>query len=171
MPMNQTLLEEFKREMDHTRKCIERIPQDKWDWKPHEKSWKMGDLATHIANITGWMAMNINTDSLDLAPPLGDPVKPILTSTVQEVLEVFDKGVSEGMSALVEVADEHLRAPWVLLRGGVQLYSAPRIEDIRYNILNHHIHHRAQLCVYLRLCDVPIPAIYGPSADEEEIIA
>jgi uncharacterized damage-inducible protein DinB len=170
MPMNQALIEEFQQEMAHTRRCIERIPQDKWDWKPHQKSWKMGDLATHIANITGWMAININTDAMDLAPPGGEPMKPTLTSTVQETLELFDKGVADGKSALASTTDEHLLDSWALLRGGVQLYSAPRIEDIRYNILNHHIHHRAQLCVYLRLCDVPVPAIYGSSADEDEIL-
>jgi uncharacterized damage-inducible protein DinB len=167
MTLSEALLPEFDREMANTRKTLERVPEDKFGWKPHEKSMLMGDLASHLALLPGWVVNTINQDSLDLAPPgeESDPFAP--ASSRQELLEMFDKNVVSARDSLTGVSDEHLLKSWTLLVGGKQILSRPRIAVLRDFVMSHTIHHRAQLGVYLRLNDVPVPAIYGPSADEE----
>lgn len=166
MPISQALLPEFDQEMVHTRKSLERVPDDKLAWKPHEKSMTMGLLATHVAEIPGWGAVAIQQDSFDVAPPGSPPYQPPAVNSRADILEIFDKNIAAARAAIAGAADEQWMKPWTLLSGGNAIFTMPRIAVLRGMIMNHMIHHRAQLGVYLRLNDVPVPSIYGPSADE-----
>ena len=166
MPIADSILPEFDHEMANTRKTLERVPDDKFAWKPHEKSMTMGHLAGHLAQMPGWGKDTLTTESFDVAPVDGPPVQPSQPKNRQEVLALFDKGVAEVRAALAAAKDDQLLKPWSLLAGGKPIFTMPRIAVIRGMILNHSIHHRAQLGVYLRLNNLPVPAIYGPSADE-----
>lgn len=166
MSMNESLLPEFNQEMSITRRALERVPMEKTAWRPHEKSMPLGALASHVANIPAWMAPTILQDSLDLAPPGGEPYKTPQAATREELVGFFDRNVEEARSALAGVTDERLLQTWTLLMGGKEAFSAPRIGVLRGMILNHNIHHRAQLGIYLRLNGVAVPSTYGPSADE-----
>jgi uncharacterized damage-inducible protein DinB len=165
MPMNQALLAEFDQEMGNTRKTLERVPDSKWDWKPHAKSGTMGWLANHIAMFPGWAATTLSTESLDFAPG-GKPIEFPSGRNRQELLAIFDRGVAQARAGLAKGTDEQLLATWTLLNNGQIFFAMPRISVLRMMIMNHLIHHRAQLCVYFRLNDIPVPALYGPSADE-----
>jgi uncharacterized damage-inducible protein DinB len=167
MGLNKALLPEFDHEMANTRKTLERVPEDKFGWKPHEKSMLMGDLATHLSNLPSWVVLGINSDSFDMAPPGAPPFKLPQANSVKEVLEMFDKNVAEAREAITNASDELLFKPWSLLSGGKTIFTMPKIAVLRSFVMNHTIHHRAQLGVYLRLNDVPVPSIYGPSADED----
>ncbi len=164
MSMNQALLPEFDQEMANTRKTLERIPDDKMGWKPHPKSFPMGTLARHVAQLAGWIAVTINKDSLELAGTPGYP--PPEENKHKELLEVFDKSVADSRAALAGASDETLRKQWTLTMNGQTLLAMPKIAVVRSMVMNHLIHHRAQLGVYLRMNDVAVPALYGPSADE-----
>jgi uncharacterized damage-inducible protein DinB len=166
MSLSEALLPEFDQEMGHTRKTLERVPEGKPDWKPHEKSMPMGYLSVHIALLPSWGKEVITKDSLDVAPPGAPPFQMPTAKSRIELLEMFDKSAAEGRAAIADASDEHLRKPWTLLAGGKTIFTMPRIMVLRGMVMNHIIHHRAQLGVYLRLNDVPVPAIYGPSADE-----
>ena len=166
MPVHDALLPEFDQEMASTRKVLERCPEDKFGWKPHQKSFSMGSLATHIVNMTGWTVDTIDKDSFDVQPPGAPPYKEEPVKSQKELLERFDKNVTSARAAIAGASDEHLMKPWSLLAGGQTLFTMPRIACLRGFVMNHTIHHRAQLGVYLRLNDIPVPAIYGPSADE-----
>ena len=168
MPVNEQLLPEFDAEMANTRKALERIPAD-FGWKPHEKSMSLGRLATHIGEIPHWCGVTIDTAELDLAPPGAPPYQPRSTSTRDEVLAMFDKNVADARKSLAGASDQHLAASWSLLMTGKTLFSMPRIAVIRNMVINHLIHHRGQLTVYLRLLGIPVPALYGPSADEGQM--
>jgi len=165
--IRDALLPEFDQEMANTRKTLERCPEDKFGWKPHPKSFSMGSLATHIANMTGWTTDVIEKDSFDIAPVGAPPYKEDPAATREELLAKFDKSVTAARAALAGASDAHFAQTWSLLAGGQILFSMPRIVCIRSFVMNHCIHHRAQLTVYLRLNDVPVPALYGPSADEQ----
>ena len=166
MRISEALLPEFDQEMATTRKVLDRCPEDKFGWKPHQKSFSMGSLATHIVNMVGWGADTISTDSFDVSPPGAPPYKEEPAQNRVELLEKFDKNVSTLRGALAGAQDEHLMKPWTLLAAGQPLFTMPRVAVLRSMIFNHLIHHRGQLSVYLRLNDVPVPSIYGPSADE-----
>ena len=166
MAFSDALLPEFDQEAAGIRKTLERVPEEKFGWKPHAKSMTMGGLATHLATILTWAVTAVDTESLDLAPggvpmPGPEPLK-----SRKELLETFDKNVVAARKAIAGAADAHLLKPWTLLHNGRQLLTMPRIAVLRSFVMNHSIHHRAQLGVYLRLNDVPVPSIYGPSADE-----
>lgn len=166
MALSEALLPEFDQEMATTRKVLERIPESRLGWKPHAKSPTLGWLATHLAVLPMWMSTTIEKDSFDAAPEGGGtPLAPEATSR-QEVLELFDKNVAAARAALAGANDEHLGKPWTLLAGGRTVFTLPRAATLRSFVISHMIHHRAQLGLYLRLNDVPVPAIYGPSADE-----
>ena len=166
MTISQGLLGEFDHEMANTRKTLERVPDDKFDWKPHAKSRTMGALAAHIALLPQWVAVTVNSDTFDVSSAEGRrPPQPAL-KTRAEVLAAFDKNVPEARAAIAGASDEVLLAPWSLLNGGKPVFTLPRAAVVRAMFLNHEIHHRAQLGVYLRLNDIPLPATYGPSADE-----
>src|SRR3954469_1224715 len=166
MALNQSLLGEFDHEMANSRKALERVPDEKFDWKPHAKSFSMGALAGHIAFIPQWAKMTLDTPEFDVNPPGGHQAQPPAAKTRAELLASFDKGVAEARTALASASDQTLMTPWSLLSGGKNVFTMPRIAVLRGMILNHLIHHRGQLTVYLRMNDVPVPALYGPSADE-----
>lgn len=166
MGLSEALLPEFDHEMANTRKTLERVPEDKFAWKPHEKSMTLARLATHLAEIPGWTTFAIEKDALDIAPPGAPPYQPPKPSARQEILDMFDKNVAAARAALAGAKDDHLVKPWTLLAGGKTIFTLPRIAVLRSVVMSHSIHHRAQLGVYLRLNNVPLPALYGPSADE-----
>jgi uncharacterized damage-inducible protein DinB len=166
MSIAQSLLPEFDHEMAGTRKTIERIPDDKLDWKAHPKSNTIGWVAAHLANIVKWTDYTLTSDSLDIAPPGKEPMRTPVPSSIAEILETFDKNLAISRAKLVEASDEELMKPWSLLSGGQTVLTMPKIGVLRTFVLNHSIHHRGHLCVYLRLNDIPVPALYGPSADE-----
>jgi len=166
MSFSEALLPEFDHEMANTRRTLERVPEDKFDWKPHEKSGAMGWLASHLATMPGWAVETIERDELDVAPP-GEPPYTMKQATSQaELLALFDQHIAAARAAIAGASDEHLLKPWSLLAGGQVILTMPRIAVLRTWVMNHTIHHRAQLSVYLRLNDIPVPSLYGPSADE-----
>jgi uncharacterized damage-inducible protein DinB len=166
MGLSESLLPEFDHEMANTRKTLERVPDDKSDWKPHEKSMAMGGLATHLGNIPTWANHTIDQDSLDLAPE-GKPLPPVeLAKSQAELLATFDANVAKARAAIAGASDQELFKPWTLLSNGNEILTLPKVAVLRSFVMNHLIHHRAQLGVYLRLNDIPVPSIYGPSADE-----
>jgi hypothetical protein len=167
MALSEALLPEFDQEMANTRKTLERVPLENPGWKPHEKSMTMGRLSQHVAELPGWAVFTIEKDSLDVAPPGAPPYQPPPPpASRQELLAMFDKNVAAGRAAIAGASDEHLMMPWSLLFGGRTVFTLPRIGVLRTSLMNHLIHHRAQLGVYLRLNNIPVPALYGPSADE-----
>lgn len=166
MTIGQSMLPEFDQEMQNTRKTLERVPEDKWNWKPHDKSGTVGWLASHIATMPGWTAMTLNTEQLDYAPVDGPAYQPPKIENRKELLAEFDKNVADARVALAGVSDQEIMKNWTLLAGGKSIFTLPRVACIRSMILNHSIHHRAQLTVYFRLLGVPVPGLYGPSADE-----
>lgn len=155
-------LKELEQEALTTRKMLQRVPTDKFSWQPHKKSMTAKQLATHIAELPGWVTMAIKTDGLDFAE---NPYKPVDVNTTEELLAYFEKSLADGKSELKEENEQLLDKDWTL-RNGQQIYSVePKADVIRMSI-NQIIHHRAQLGVYLRLLDIPIPGSFGPSADE-----
>lgn len=166
MSIAESLIGEFDNEMATTRRVLERIPEDKFGWKPHEKSMTLQKLASHLTDVPGWAIPTLTMESLDLAPEGAPPFAPSLYATREEVMEKFDKNVAGARAALVTTSDESFLKPWSLLMTGKVIFTMPRIAVMRGMIMNHAVHHRAQLALYLRLNDVPVPAMYGPSADE-----
>ncbi|MBI3404064.1 MAG: DinB family protein [Acidobacteria bacterium] len=166
MSIGQSMLSEFDMEMASTRKVLERVPEGKFDWKPHTKSGTMIWLAGHVANLPSWVNITFDQDTLDIEPGGVRPAPPTAPKTNAELVAMFDKNQAAARKALAEVKDDLLMKPWSLLKNGQTLLTVPRIGVLRGFIMNHMIHHRAQLCVYLRLNDVPVPGMYGPSADE-----
>jgi uncharacterized damage-inducible protein DinB len=166
MSISASLLPELDQEMAGTRKTLERIPEDKFEFRPHPKSFSMINLATHIANMVGWGKDTLTSDSFDVAPVGAEPYKEDPAESVAVLLEKFDKNLAAFREALANASDADLMTNWSLLAGGNTIFTMPRIACLRGMIFNHLVHHRAQLCVYLRMNDVPVPALYGPSADE-----
>jgi len=168
MSIGQSLLPEFDQEMQNTRKVLERCPDEKWNWKPHEKSGTLCWLVGHVANMVSWLPYTIQTEELDYAPVGGPSYEPPKISNRKEALAEFDKNVTDAKSALQSVSDAEMMKNWRLLAGGQEIFAMPRIAAIRGMVLNHHYHHRAQLTVYFRLLNVAVPGLYGPSADEAQ---
>ncbi len=167
MAIADMLLPEFDREMANTRKTLERVPEDKLNWKPHEKSGTMAWLATHLANLPHWTVITLEESSFDMAPA-GSPVRlPAPAASRRELIEMFDRNVAAARAAIAGAGDARFMEPWTLLSGGATVFTMPKIAVLRSFVMNHSIHHRAQLGVYLRLNDVPVPGLYGPSADEQ----
>ena len=162
MSIAQSLLSEFDHEMANTRKMLERIPENKLDYKPDPKSMSMGQLASHITEMTGWFASMMEGPSLDIPPDF----KPFLATSTKQLLDKLDQNVAGTRAALASASDPALMEEWSLKFGGNTMFSMPRIAAYRTMIMNHVIHHRAQLSVYYRLNGVPVPGMYGPSADE-----
>ncbi len=162
MAIKDSLLPEFDSEMATTRRVIERLKEDKYDWAPHEKSMKAGRLASHIAEMTVWGTIGITQDSLDLA----GGHQPFHAASRQELMAAFDRNVADCRKAIEGASDETFMQSWSLVNGRDTIMTLPRIAVIRSFVLNHIIHHRGQLSVYLRLTGSPVPSIYGPSADE-----
>jgi uncharacterized damage-inducible protein DinB len=161
--INQSLIAEYKQEIAQTRKMLERIPFDRYNWKPHEKSSEVGRLAVHVAELPGWISLMLRTEELDLA---NMDYKPTPVNSTEEILQLLDKKAAEAITALEGAKDEDFMQSWTLKKGGHELFKLPKVAVIRSMAMNHLIHHRGQLSVYLRLLNVPVPGMYGPSADE-----
>ena len=165
MPIGSSLLAEFEHEMAGTRKTIDRIPEDKLRWRPHAKSATMGRLATHLAELAGFASLALQSESFDMRPAgVALPVHELPSRAA--ILELFDRNVAAAGAAIAAAGDAEWTAPWTLLANGQAVFTLPRMAVVRNSVLNHSIHHRAQLTVYLRLNDLAVPALYGPSADE-----
>jgi uncharacterized damage-inducible protein DinB len=162
MSIAQSLLPEFDQEMANTRKMLERVPENKLDYKPDPKSMSMSQLASHVAEMCGWLPSMVGESKLDI--PEG--FKPFLATSRQQLLDTFDKNVAASRSALAGVGDSAFMQDWSLSFAGNTMFTMPRLAVYRTMIMNHVIHHRAQLTVYYRLNGVPVPGMYGPSADE-----
>jgi len=163
MSLVGALLPEFDREMATTRTVLERVPEDRFDWKPHAKSFSLGALATHVATLPVWATETLTHPDIDLDP---NQAPPSALPSRKELLAAFDTNVAAARAALVGKTDAELLATWSLKRGGRTLFTMPKTAVLRSFVLNHLVHHRGQLTVYLRLLDVPVPSVYGPSADE-----
>ena len=161
MKLTDLFLGELEREAAATRRTLERVPDGRYDWKPHEKSMTLGRLAELVARLPSWPVFMIKQDELELTTQTSQPLR-----TSRELVQALDEGVAEAREALANTTDEHLMKPWRLLFGGQVVSEEPRHLMLRGGVFNHLAHHRGQLTVYLRLNDVPVPAIYGPSADD-----
>jgi uncharacterized damage-inducible protein DinB len=166
MKISDALLPEFDQELATTRKCLARIPDDKFSFKPHPKSFDMGALAVHIATMFDWGAMTLQSDNFDYAPVGAAPYVPPVAKSNADLLAILDSASAKFRAALAAADNDAMMAPWSLLAGGKTMFTMPRVAVLRGMIFNHIVHHRGQLSVYLRLCDIPVPAMYGPSADE-----
>lgn len=162
MSIAQSLLGEFDNEMANTRKTLERIPENKFEYKPDPKSMSMGKLASHLAEMCGWLPSMMQGPELDIPADF----KPYAATSRNDLLSTFDKNVAGSRAALAAAGDQALMQDWSLKFAGNTMFTMPRIACYRSMIMNHVIHHRAQLTVYYRLNGVPVPALYGPSADE-----
>jgi uncharacterized damage-inducible protein DinB len=164
--ISQSMLPEFDVEVANTRKTLERVPEDKPDYRPHEKSMPMARLAGHLAEIPMWVVMTLAQDELDLNPPGSAPATPGVMTSRGETLAKFDENVKKARTLLASTNDEIMMKTWTLKNGGQTVVAMPKVAVLRSFVMNHMIHHRAQLGVYLRMNNVPVPSIYGPSADE-----
>jgi uncharacterized damage-inducible protein DinB len=166
MSIEASLLPEFDHEMGNTRRVMERVPGDCSAWKPHEKSMSMGRLATHLIDLARMLSVIVNDDELDLFPRDGEPFEAREALPAERLLEIFDVEVAAGRARLAGATDEQLLRQWSLKNGGHTIFTLPKVGAYRAAVLNHMLHHRGQLTVYLRLTGTPVPGMYGPSADE-----
>ena len=166
MKLTEFFREELDREVERSRKALEQVPDGKYQWKPHDKSMIFGYLADMVATIPTWITMEINQDELDIAPAEGQGTKKEPKETSADLVKALDEATAEARSALEKTTDEHLATNWKLLAGGQVVWEGTRIEIIQ-DTLNHWAHHRGQMTVYLRLMGAKVPALYGPSADEQ----
>jgi uncharacterized damage-inducible protein DinB len=164
MALNQTLLDELEREAKITKKILEKVPTEHLDWKPHEKSFAIGRLAAHIAELTGWLELMINADELDFGTMNYTP--PTIKENA-DIMKVFEENLAKGKAVLENATDEKFNGTWRMRHGEQIFFELPRTQVIHTWVFNHIVHHRAQLGVYLRLLNIPVPGTYGPSADEQ----
>lgn len=169
-PGTNNIATAFIAELEHeaatARKCLERVPEEKFDWKPHEKSMTFGRLASHLGEMFGWTKPSLEKDVMDFATMDYKPFEP---KTSKELLDHFDKNVAESIETLKNTGDETFMENWTMQKGEQVYFTMPKIAVIRSFVMNHIIHHRGQLSVYLRLNDISVPSIYGPSADEGQM--
>ncbi len=166
MSITQSLLPEFEHELAGLRRTLERVPVDRLDYRPHPKSFTLGELANHLASIPSWTVSTMTAVELDFSLPENQAKMPKPSATVEGMLRILDEGVVAAREALIQASDADYQVAWSLKNEGQVLLTLPRIAVIRGFVLNHLIHHRAQLTVYLRMLDIPVPSLYGPSADE-----
>ena len=162
MPLKDSFIAELRHESQNTRKMLGVVPEDKYGWKPHDKSMTMGRLASHIADLPAWVNRFADGSDFDFVT---SPLPRLTYENKAQLLEVFDKTLQQALDALDKMTDEFLREKFVLKRGGHAIFDLPRSILVRNMVCSHIIHHRGQLSVYLRLLDVPVPGMYGPSAD------
>jgi len=165
MAIKDALLPEFDHEMGTTRRLLERMPDGDLTWTPHQKSFTMGQLAAHIANLPTWIVATCDNSIFDVAT-VGDEGRPANPASVAALLTTFDENVRTARRKLDGQEDATLMASWTLKRGAHEIFTMPKVAVLRSFVMNHFIHHRGQLTVYLRLRNVPLPSIYGPTADE-----
>jgi uncharacterized damage-inducible protein DinB len=163
MGMNEALLAELKQEAAATRKILERVPLEKSDWKPHEKSMSLGRLASHVAELPGWVSVTLDTDELDWSK---FDYKPQIAKSTEELLKILDDNVAKAEASLKNADDKKFFENWTMRNGEQLFFTLPKAAVLRTSAYSHMYHHRGQLSVYLRLLDVPLPGIYGPTADE-----
>lgn len=161
--LNQAFIAELKHEAASTKRILERVPEGKFDWKPHEKSMTLGRLTTHVAELPGFMTSILTMDEVDFAK---GHYKAAHATTPSELLTVFQQKLDEVVATLQTITDEQMNAPFTLRSGDHVIATLPRKVAVRSMAMNHILHHRGQIAVYLRLLDVPVPGLYGPSADE-----
>ena len=162
----ESFLLEYEQITKNVRITLERIPYDKFDWSPHEKSFSMGHLASHLVNLQTWLPLTLTTNEFDMHPKEGEEFVPPIAKNKSELLDMFDKNSQDAKKSLEDSNEDILKDNWSLLSGGNILFTMPKVAVVRSFVLNHTIHHNAQLGVYLRLNDIAVPAIFGPSADE-----
>lgn len=165
MKLTEFLLAELDREVDRSRRALEEVPEGKYDWKPHEKSMIFGYLANMVATIPMWITMQITQEELDVAPADGGKMEQKRIDTSAELVEALEKAAAGARAAFEKATDEHLKTNWRLLARGQVVAEAPRFEMIQ-DTIGHWAHHRGQMTVYLRLMGAKVPALYGPSADD-----
>ncbi len=165
MPLRDSVLPEFLHETGTTRKLLEVVPADRAAWKPHAKSMSLGQLALHLGEVPGWAGVIFKATEFDMAPPGGPAYQPTPFSTREALLATFDAKVAEAKALIEGAGDADFMVPWSLKKGGAIQMTLPRAAVFRTFVMNHMIHHRGQLTVYLRLLDVPLPGTYGPTAD------
>jgi uncharacterized damage-inducible protein DinB len=167
MAIAESILPEFDHETATTRTLLERVPADKSEWKPHPKSMSLGQLAMHIANLPRWASITLERTEFDTNPADGPRITTPPFESTSSLLQAYDASVSAARALLAATPDAGFMVQWTLKNGGKNMFSMPRIAVFRSFVLNHAVHHRGQLSVYLRLLDVPIPNIYGPTADTQ----
>ena len=166
MSIAESLLPEYDHELATTRRLLERVPEAEFGWKPHEKSMTLGQLAGHVANMPFWLSATMNAPFYDVTA--GDKEATLEPASSRDVLlKDFDQKVKNARASLAKTSDAEMMAPWTLKAGDQEIFTIPRVAAVRSFVMNHLIHHRGQLSVYLRLKDVPVPSIYGPTADEQ----
>jgi uncharacterized damage-inducible protein DinB len=165
MAVKDAFIAELRYESTSTKKMLEKVPLDKGDWKPHEKSMTLGRLATHVAEISHWVSDIIRIDEFDFMKDFD--FKPRTAASAEELLEIFEVNLEKAISDLSSMNDDDFNKPWTVKRGEQVMFSTPKKVSLRSWAYNHMVHHRGQLSVYLRLLDVPVPGMYGPSADEK----
>lgn len=165
MPLRDALLPEIDHEFATTRSILVAVPESKTAFRPHPKSWTLGELSLHVANVLTWVPLTMQRVELDLSPPDGPAIVPPKFASQTATLQFFDETARAAHAAIAGAADEDFRVPWTLKRNGQVLFTAPRLRCVRTFVMSHMIHHRGQLTVYLRMCDVALPPVYGPTAD------
>lgn len=166
MTIAELLLPEYDNEIRVTRTVLERVPDDKGEWKPHEKSFPMAHLAQLVARIPGWVSMVTERPDMDIAPKDGPKGSPYTIEKTATLLAEFDKGAAAGREAIARMTDDAFNEPWSFKRAGETLFTQPKYQSLRWSVLNHLVHHRAQLGLYLRMVGEKVPQMYGPTADE-----
>jgi uncharacterized damage-inducible protein DinB len=166
MSIADVMLAEFEQEAKNTRLLLERVPAAKADFKPHERSYSLSDLSVHIANLPVWAVMTVNGTELDLNPPSGPGWTPPRYESPAATVDTLDENVKNATEAIAATSDTEMMVNWTLKNAGEHILTMPRVAVLRSFVFNHMIHHRGQLTVYLRMCDVPLPPIYGPTADQ-----
>lgn len=163
MPINESLIAEFQQEAASTRKILERVQEKDFSWKPHEKSMSLGELSHHLAEISTWTGVTIEQEEFDFSKM---DYKPPVQTTTANLLKFFDDNLNNALDTLKKASDEKLSGTWTMKNGDKVYFTLPKMAVIRSFVLSHTIHHRGQLSVYLRLLGIPLPQIYGPTADE-----
>lgn len=165
MAMRDALLPELDQELATTRQLLELVPEAKTSFRPHAKSWTLGELSLHLANLLTWLPSTLKATELDLDPPGGPKFVPPRFESARATLMMFDETSRAARAALAAASDAELMVPWTLKKHGQAMFTLPRVACLRSFVMNHLIHHRGQLTVYLRMVDVPLPPVYGPTAD------
>ena len=164
MRIAESILPEFDREMATTRKMLERFPEDKVEWRPHETCMTMGRLAGHVAELAGWVLPTMNQDKLEMDPSTYNPA---IVKSRAEAIKQFDETVKSARAAIASASDETFMKPWTFVARGQTVFTMPKIAVYRSFVMNHLIHHRGQLAAFYRVAGVPVPSLYGPSKDEQ----